>query len=112
MHAKAKRMGSVMLHPWMPEELLRTMWVSFREVSKIDRGKRPVGKRKRRDGLASAGVLYREQPVLGQGHRKPSLQSTLYSCTHMTVTLLFTMPTRTAKVNIFILQTGKSRLEK
>ena len=71
-HAKARRMGYVILHHWMPEELLRTMWVSFREVSKTDRGERPVGKRKRRDGLASAGVLYREQPVLAQGHRKPS----------------------------------------
>ena len=111
-HAKARRMGYVILNHWMPEELLRTMWLSFREVSKTDRGERPVGKRKRRDGLASAGVLYREQPVLAQGHRKPSLQSMPYSCTRMTVTLLFTMPKRTSKVNIIILQTGKSRLEK
>lgn len=72
-HAKARRMGYVILHHWMPEELLRTMWVSFREVSKTDRGERPVGKRKRRDSLASAGVLYREQPVLSSTRTQETL---------------------------------------
>lgn len=68
----------------------------------------PLGYSKQKVGN---GVVYREQ-VLIQGHRKPLLQCMLGThCTFMIIILLLTMLTRTAKVNIIILQMGKIQAE-